>query len=101
MFGDMEEKQRELKEKLSAITVEGVADAGAVVVTANANREILNIRIDPEKVDTSDLDQLQDLIIAATNRALSMAADKEAEEAQNLLRNMLPPGLGGLGNLFG
>ena len=101
MFGDMEEKQREMKEKLAQVTVEGAAEAGAVRVTANANREIVNVTIDPEKVDVGDLEQLEDLIMVATNRALSMAADKEAEEAQNMLKNMLPPGLSGLGDIFG
>jgi len=97
----MEEKQKEMQEKLSAITLEGVAEGGAVRVTVTASREITNISIDKDKVDTSDLEQLEDLIMVAANRALSAAADKEAEEAQNMLKNMLPPGMGGLGNLFG
>lgn len=101
MFGDMEEKQREMKEKLSSITLEGVADAGAVKVVVTADRQIVNISIDKEKVDVNDMEQLEDLIMVAANRALSAAADKEAEEAQNMLKNMLPPGMGGLGNLFG
>lgn len=101
MFGDMEEKQKEMQQKLSTIFLEGVAEGGAVKVTVTAAREVTNISIDKDKVDTSDLEQLEDLIMVATNRALSAAADKEAEEAQNLLKNMLPPGMGGLGNLFG
>lgn len=101
MFGDMEEKQKEMQQKLAGITLEGVADAGAVRVTVTASREIVNISIDKEKVDVTDMEQLEDLIMVAANRALSAAADKEAEEAQNMLKNMLPPGMGGLGNLFG
>jgi nucleoid-associated protein EbfC len=101
MFGDMEEKQREMKEKLSAITLEGVADAGAVKVVVTASREIVSIHIDKDKVNVEDLEQLEDLIMVAANRALSAAADREAEEAQNMLKNLFPPGFGGLGNLFG
>ena len=95
-FDDMEEKQKEIKEKLAALRIEGVAEGGAVKVTVNGDREIISIDIDKEKVDPTDLEQLEDLIIIAANRALSVAADKEAEVAQTMLKNMLPPGLSDL-----
>jgi len=101
MFGNMEEKQQEMRERLAEITVEGSAGDGAVLVKANANREILNISIKKEAIDIEDLEQLEDLIIVATNRALEEAMAIEAKEAENLLKDMMPPGLGGLGDLFG
>ena len=77
------------------------AGNGAVTVTANANRELLDIQFDREKLDWDDPEMVQDLIIAAVNKALEKAAEKEAEEAQNIMKNMLPPGMGDLGGLFG
>ena len=44
---------------------------------------------------------VQDLILDATNKALAAAAAKEAEATQQMVKDMLPPGMGGLGNLFG
>jgi nucleoid-associated protein EbfC len=101
MFGNMEEMQKEMKAKLAAITVTGEAGDGAVVVTANANREVINISLDPEKLDMEDKEQLEDLLMVATNRALEQAAAQEQEEAQGMLNNILPGGLSGLGGMFG
>ncbi|RMF27995.1 MAG: nucleoid-associated protein, YbaB/EbfC family, partial [Bacteroidetes bacterium] len=41
------------------------------------------------------------LLTVAVNQALEKAAAREAEETQKLLKELLPPGLGSLGNLFG
>ena len=101
MFGDFKEKQEEMVQKLAAIIV--TADAGdeAVIVEANANKEITNITINPEKVDLTDKEQIEDLILVAINNALVLAKEKEQEETQNMLQDLLPPGMGDLGNLFG
>lgn len=101
MFGNMEEMQKEMREKLAQITVQGEAGDGAIVVTANGVREITNIALDTAKLDLSDTEQLEDLLMVATNRALEAAAAREQEEAQGMLKNMLPGGLGGLSDLFG
>ena len=101
MFGDMEEKQKQLQIKLGQIELSATAGEGAIKVTANANREITNIAIDKSVIDLEDLEQLEDLLLVAVNRAIALAAAKEAEEAQNLLKDMLPPGMDGLSGLFG
>ncbi len=101
MLGDMEERQKEMRQKLAEIIVEGTAQGGAVKVVANANREITDIRIDREKLDWEDVEMVQDLVLDATNKALAAAAAKEAEATQEMVKNMLPPGMGDLGNLFG
>lgn len=100
MFGNMEEKQQEMREKLAKITVEAEAGDGAVIVKANANREIINISIDPGKLDWEDREMVEDLLTVAVNRALEKAAETEAAETQRLIKDMLPPGLEGLGGMF-
>jgi DNA-binding protein YbaB len=101
MMGDMEERQKEMRQKLAAIIVEADAGDGAVKVKASANREILNISYDQSKLDWDDVEMVEDLTIAAINKVLEMASAKEQEEAQGMIKDMLPPGLGNLGNLFG
>ncbi|MEL6987725.1 MAG: YbaB/EbfC family nucleoid-associated protein [Bacteroidota bacterium] len=100
MFGDFKEKQEEMLQKLAAITVEAEAGDDAVIVEANANKEIINITIDNTKVDLSDKEQLEDLILIAVNRAIELAKSKEQEATQNMIQDLLPPGMGDLGNLF-
>lgn len=101
LLGDMQERQKAMRKKLAGITVEAEAGDGAVRVKANANREIVNISFDKSKLNWEDQEMVEDLLIAAINHAMEKAAAKEAEEAQNIMKDMLPPGLGGLGNLFG
>ncbi len=95
----MQEKQEALKEKLKGISVQGEAGNGKVIVTANAAREITDVSISQDLA--SDIEQLEDLILTAINRALIRSAEIEATETQRLLSDMLPPGLGNLGNMFG
>ncbi len=101
MFGDMQEKQEALKQKLKEMEVHAEAGDGAVKITANGAREIVNIQIDKNLLTNEDAEILEDLIITAVNRALVEAAEIEARETQKLLKDIMPPGLGGLGNLFG
>lgn len=85
-----------MHEKLAAITIEAEAGDGAVKVTANAAREILNIKFDKALLDWDDQEQVEDFVTVAVNRALALAAEKEAAESQNMIQNMIPPGLEGL-----
>lgn len=98
LMGNMEAQKEEMKKKLEAITVEEQAGDGAVSIKANANREILNISIDKSKLASDDMEELEDLLLICLNRVISKAGEKEAEETQKMISNMLPPGMG---NLFG
>jgi DNA-binding YbaB/EbfC family protein len=100
MFGNLEEKQKEMQEKLAQIELDAEAGGGVVKVKINAARQILDVTIDPEfKYD--DVEELEDLILTAVNRAIAAAAVKEQEESQKMIKDMMPPGLGGLGDMFG
>ena len=96
LLGNMEEQQQALREALAQITVEAESGDGAVKVTANAAREILNISINQEALDWEDVEQVEDLVVVAVNEALTKAAAKEAAETQRLLKDMLPPGREGM-----
>lgn len=96
LFGNMEGKQAEMKKRLADEVVEAEVEGGSIVVKANANREILDITIDTDKIDLGDKEQLEDLLVIAVNQALEIAAEREAAEAQKMISDMMPPGLGGL-----
>lgn len=101
MFGNLEEQQKQMKQRLGAIRVEAEAGNGAVKVVATANQEIVNISIDRAALNWDDVAEVEDLVTVAVNRALQLAAQRAAAEAQNMLKDMLPPGMGDFGNLFG
>ncbi len=96
LFGNVQKQQEELAEKLASITVEADAGDGAVQVTATCDQTIKNIALDPAKLDFSDLEMIEDLVLTAVNAALEKAKNKAAAESHKLLKNMMPPGMDGL-----
>lgn len=76
MQADMERAQAQLSEA----TVEGKAGGGAVVVVMTGTQDVRSVRITPEAVDPSDVETLQDLVLAAVKdaveRSKQLAADK-------------------------
>ncbi len=92
----MKEKQAEMKARLADEIMETDVEDGAILIKVNGNREIVDLQIDLEKIDLRDKERLEDLLVIAINQALEMAAEREAAEAQKMIEEMMPPGLGGL-----
>jgi DNA-binding YbaB/EbfC family protein len=78
----MKAKLDDVQQKLGHLTVEADAGGGMVTVTANCAGDIVEIKIEPQAVDPRDVPMLQDLIVAAANRALEKARQKAKEEMQ-------------------
>ena len=76
MQANMEKAQPQLAEE----TVEGKAGGGAVVVVMTGTQEVRSVRIAAEAVDPSDVETLQDLVLAAVKdaveRSKQLAADR-------------------------
>ena len=89
-------KMAKIQEELGEKTVESSAGGGMVTVVANGRQEIISINIDQEVVDPDDTEMLQDLILAATNDALSSAKDMMNEEMGKLTNGMNIPGMPGM-----
>ncbi|NPV54216.1 MAG: YbaB/EbfC family nucleoid-associated protein [Firmicutes bacterium] len=95
MQQDLEKVQEELKSK----TVEATAGGGVVRVVANGHQEIVEISISPEAVDPDDVEMLEDLILAATNEALSKSNEMAASELGKVTGGLSLPGMPGLGRM--
>lgn len=93
--------QEKMRAQLKEIKVEAEAGGGVIHIEANAAREILNIKIDPDFLKEAEAEELEDLLVVAMNNVIQTATAREAEQTQKLLKDMMPPGLGGLSNLFG
>src|SRR5438034_11115459 len=66
--------------QLAARTVEGTSGGGAVKVVAKCDGTIASIKIDPQAVNPTEIDLLQDMILTAANNALTQA--KEISNAE-------------------
>ncbi len=91
---EMQQKADEAKQRLENITVEGKAMEGQIVVTCNGNRKIINVQLDEKLMN--DKEQLEDMIILATNRALEKANNVNETEMKSAAQGIMPniPGLG-------
>ena len=97
LFGDMQKKQEDMKNKLASITLDHTIDDD-ITISLNANKEVLNISIHEDKIDLTDKEQLEDLLVVGLNEALQKAEEVQVKESQSLLGDIMP---GGLDNLFG
>ncbi|AFD07034.1 YbaB/EbfC family nucleoid-associated protein [Solitalea canadensis] len=98
MLGNLFEakkKAEEIKNRLETISVTGEVDNGAVVVTCNGNRKVLDIKINPSVFNVRDREEVEELITVAVNRALEQADQLMAAEMKTIMPNI--PGLGNLG----
>lgn len=89
----LQEKMTKLQEELGEKTVETSSGGGMVTVVANGKQEIVSIKIDPEVIDTSDVEMLEDLVLAAVNDALYQAKQMVTEEMSKLTGGVKIPGI--------
>lgn len=96
IFGKLQGQKDEMKARLAQETLEAEIEGGAIRVKVNGNREVLDISLDESKIDLTDREKLEDLLVIAVNQALDLATELEADQAQKMINDMIPPGLGGL-----
>ena len=92
---EMQARMHEVQENLGKITETGEAGAGMVKAVANGKKQLVSIEIDEDLMKTSDREILQDLIVAATNKALEKVEEKAKTELQKSTEGMIPniPGM--------
>ncbi|MEW6380510.1 MAG: YbaB/EbfC family nucleoid-associated protein [bacterium] len=99
-FNQMMKQAQEIQAKVLRVqkevelqTVEAEAGGGMVKVVANGKQRIVEIKIDPEVVNPQDIEMLQDLVIAAVNKAIDNAQEMVAQAINKATGNLKIPGL--------
>jgi DNA-binding YbaB/EbfC family protein len=92
MMSAARKQYEDLQRKMAETVVEGSAGGGSVTVKMNGQKNVLTIKIEPDVVQSGDIEMLQDLVTAAVNDA----ARKVDEAMQSNLGGMM----GGLQGLF-
>jgi DNA-binding YbaB/EbfC family protein len=98
MMGKMKEVQTRLKEaqdNLVNVTASGESGGGMVKATVNGKRQLIALDIDPSILKSEDKAVVQDLIVAAVNKAAEEAEVKAKEELKKSTDGLIPniPGL--------
>jgi nucleoid-associated protein EbfC len=76
----MQAQMEKIQADLAARTVEATSGGGAVKVVAKCDGTLASIKIDPQALNPSDAQLLEDMILSATNQALNQA--KEISNAE-------------------
>ena len=97
---EAQKKAQEIKGRLDHVSVVGESEGGKVRVVASANKEIKEIKVDPELWREADFQEVEELLGVALNKALIQADEISQTEMQAASQDLLG-GLGGLGNLLG
>ena len=89
----MQEEMQKVQSQLSNLTVSEEAGGGMIKATANGNKEIISVEIDPQVIKAEEKEILEDLVVAAVNKALQSASKLAEEEMSKVTKGMIPPGL--------
>ena len=105
MMGKMKEVQTRMKEsqdKLATLYATGESGAGLVKAKVNGTKQLITLDVDSSLLKAEDKTILQDLIVAAVNKATEEAEVMAKEEMRKSTEGLLPniPGLD-LSNLMG
>jgi DNA-binding YbaB/EbfC family protein len=88
-----QEQLSKVQEELGTKTVTGSAGGGMVTTTFNGRSELVDIVIESEVVNASDVQMLQDLVRSAVNDGLVKAKKLGQGELGKLTGGMNIPGL--------
>jgi DNA-binding YbaB/EbfC family protein len=89
----MQNQLTKIQDSLAETEVEATSGGGAVTAVVNGRQELVRIVIAPEAVDPSDVEALQDLVLAAVNLAMKNAQEMIQSEVNKVTGGLSIPGL--------
>src|ERR1700753_836051 len=90
----MQQQMEEVQAKLAAQTVEATSGGGAVKIVAKCDGTIGSIKIDPQALNPSDAQLLEDMIFSAATQALTQATEISTAEMGKVTQGFNLPGFG-------
>src|SRR5215813_13868138 len=88
----MQQQVEQIQSSLAQRTVEATSGGGAVKVTAKCDGTLAAIKIDPQALNPSDAQLLEDMILTAANQALNQAKEISTSEMGKLTSGLGLPG---------
>jgi DNA-binding YbaB/EbfC family protein len=94
MLSRFRQLQEDLQMQVNSVTVEASAGGGMVTVKMNGQKQIVDVRIEPDVFASKDQEMLQDLIRAAVNEASRRVDEELSNQMKNLAGGI--PGIAGM-----
>jgi hypothetical protein len=89
----MQARLAAVQEEIAVARTEASVGGGVVKVAVIGGSMVESIEIDPEVVDSEDVEMLQDLILAAVNEAMETAQKLASDKMSEITGGMNIPGL--------
>ncbi len=86
--------QENLQQQVDAVHVEASAGGGMVTVKMNGQKQVTELRIEPEVFAAKDAELVQDLVRAAVNDAVRRVDEELASQVKGIAGGL--PGIAGL-----
>jgi DNA-binding YbaB/EbfC family protein len=93
MAQQMQADMARVQGELQSLQVDGSAGGGVVKAIVTGGQELLSVTIDPSAVDATDVEMLQDLVVAAVNDALKRSREVAAEKMAAVTGGLRLPGM--------
>ena len=94
MLSRFRQLQEDLQRQVNSVTVEASAGGGMVTVKMNVQKQVVDVKVEPDVFASKDQEMLQDLIRAAVNEAGRRVDEELANQMKNLAGGI--PGMAGL-----
>src|SRR5271169_6596573 len=94
MLSQFRQVQETLEKRIGELSIEASAGGGMVAVKMNGQKQLTEVRIEPEVFKTKDQEMLQELILAAVNEATRRVDEELSKQVKDLTGGM--PGMMGM-----
>jgi len=92
LLKQMQQAQERIQREIAEMKVEASAGGGMVKVVMGGQKQLLELKLDPEVVSKDDVEMLQDLVLAAVNEAGRKVDEAVQEKLGSLTGGMRIPG---------
>ncbi len=87
---EMQTKMQEAQENLVNIQASSESGAGMVKATVNGKKQVVSVEIDRDLIKPEDREMMQDLIVAAINKAMLEVDSLAKEELKKTTEGVIP-----------
>lgn len=94
MLSQFRQVQENLEKRIGELSVEATAGGGMVSVKMNGQKQLTEVRIEPEVFKSKDQEMLQELFLAAVNEATRRVDEELSRQVKDITGGV--PGMMGL-----
>ena len=89
----IQKQMEDVQANLAAKTVEATSGGGAVKVIAKCDGTLASVKIDPQALNPTDAQMVEEMILLAANNALNQAKEISNAEMGRVTQGLQIPGL--------